>query len=421
MFVAALLLRVAAAIGLQVMLDQRPGQRFLIEGDANGYWSLGEAIAAGEDFAIYTPPRRVLRMPGFPALLALPIALFPQPMLPARLMLAVVGTLACGLVWWLARVLFDDEVAIRAAALAAVSPVLVGFSPVILSETTFAAALLASLVAMACWIRAAATPSRRVAVFSGLLIGCLVAVGCYVRPSWILAGPLFGLGAIVTAPLKGRTSVMSACVLIGLLGLLLPWGVRNQRVSGHFTLTTFWMGPSLYDGLNPEATGESNMTFYDRDNLMGQGMSEYEVDRHYRAAAWEFVRHQPGRTMQLAGIKLWRYFKPWPNAEQFGGWGPALAIGPFYLAVLLLAARGWWLVRDDVWACALTIGPLLYFAGLHTLFVSSLRYRLPAEYALMVLAAVGWRSLSQVSGSSPTHVSPDRPVAESVRRRASSS
>lgn len=431
----ALILRLITAVGLQVWLDARPGQSFLIEGDANGYWELGEKIAAGEDFSLYTPPRSVLRMPGFPALLSVPMALFDNPMLPARLMLAVIGTLACGLVFWLGRLLFDVPVGITAAALAAISPVMVGFSPVVLSETTFAACLVGSLIAMAWWARREVTfplrsstdhsqPSKErqehadhrdgctglswgTSALLGLVIGGLVALACYMRPSWILAGPIFGVCAMLTAAHKGRAAVMAACVMAGLIGLLLPWGLRNQRVTGHFTLTTFWLGPSLYDGLSPEATGESDMTFFDRDALMATGMSEYDVDRHYRAAAWEFVRNNPGRTLQLAGVKLWRYFRPGPNAEQFGGVGPALLIGPFFVVVLVLALRGWWVTRHDLWAWGLTLGPLIYFAALHTLFVSSLRYRLPAEYPLTVLAAVGWRSWRGVwgadEGAAPTH------------------
>ncbi|MGD9855191.1 MAG: hypothetical protein AB7U20_09605, partial [Planctomycetaceae bacterium] len=65
-----------------------------------------------------------------------------------------------------------------------------------------------------------------------------------------------------------------------------------------------------------------------------------------------------------------------------------------------LAARGWWTVRGDPWGWVLTIGPLLYFAALHMVFVSSLRYRLPAEYPLLVMTAVGWRSLAAFTEAS---------------------
>ena len=68
------------------------------------------------------------------------------------------------------------------------------------------------------------------------------------------------------------------------------------------------MGPSLYDALSPQANGDSDMTFFDRDNLMAK-MSEYEVNRHYTQKAWEFVRTHPGRTLELAAIRQTEYFE----------------------------------------------------------------------------------------------------------------
>jgi hypothetical protein len=177
-----------------------------------------------------------------------------------------------------------------------------------------------------------------------------------------------------------------------MLFLLHPWAVRNRHVTGHFVLTTLWAGPSLYDGLNPEATGASDMRFFDRDNLLSR-MSEYEMDKHYRRAAREFAVQNPGRTAELAMVKLWRYFKPWPSADQFAGLGPAIATAAFYLPLIGLAAIGAWRRRKDAWLLLLTAGPLFYFAAIHMAFVSSLRYRLPAEYALCVLAACGVQSL----------------------------
>ncbi len=396
----ALAIRVGGAIGLQRWLDGRPNQTFLIEGDANGYWHLAEDIAEGREFAIYQPPRYVLRMPGFPALLAVPIRLFDNAYLPARILLACVGTVACGLVFVLGRMLFSDRIGLTAAALSAVSPTLVGFSPLVLSETTFGMCLLMSLIGMAWMVsKTKATASDTGArvpgsmAVMGMIVGVLIGTTCYVRPSWLLSAPLFGGAYVMLSPEKSRALVGAVCVIVGAVSLLIPWGMRNERVTGHFVLTTLWMGPSLYDGLSPQATGESDMDFYDEDNLSGQGMSEYEVNRHYSQQAWAFARTNPGRTIELAAIKLWRYFKPWPNAKQFGGWKPALIIAVFTIPMSLLALRGWWVTRANFWAWGLTIGPLLYFAGLHMLFVSSLRYRLPAEYPLLVMTAVGWQSL----------------------------
>jgi hypothetical protein len=184
-------------------------------------------------------------------------------------------------------------------------------------------------------------------------------------------------------------------VIASTFAALVPWGLRNQQVTGHFVFTTLWMGPSLYDGLHEGATGESEMTFFDQDNLMAQGMSEYEVDRHYRDRAWTFVRENPARTAELALIKLGRYWSPWPNAEQFDNFLLRAAIAAGSIATWLLALRGFFSrrTRGDAWRWLIALGPILYLSLLHLLFVGSMRYRLPAEYALLVLSAEGWISL----------------------------
>lgn len=409
----ALGLRVALAIGLDVTLSRSDPPRLdLIPGDAEGYWNLAGDIAQGEEYSVYTPPRRALRMPGFPALLAPVRAIFDDATLPARLLMAAVGTAGCLCVWKLGVVLFDPTTALIATAVTAIAPVFVGFSVLLLSETTFAVALLLSLLAGASLARCHGTARESLdgneprisgagRIGHAVLTGLAMALACYVRPSWLLAAPLFGGLLIATSPRRGA-AIVDVLILHGVLLLaLVPWGLRNERATGHFVLTTLWLGPSLYDGLRPDADGDSDMTFFDRDNVMGQGLSEYEMDRHYRRLAWEFVREYPGRTVELAAIKLWRYWKPWPNAAQFGGLVPALLIAAFALPMLVLAViavcrlcKTWRSEttngrRRIVWQLALTAGPVLYFAAVHAVFVSSLRYRLPAEYALWVLSAFG--------------------------------
>ena len=103
--------------------------------------------------------------------------------------------------------------------------------------------------------------------------------------------------------------------------------------------------------------------------------------------AWQFVRENPGRTLVLAGKKLARYWSPVPNAPQFSAWWMKLAVALFYTPLMVLAVCGCWRFRRQIWLLALTAGPIVYFAAIHAVFVGSLRYRLPAEYPLAVLAA----------------------------------
>jgi 4-amino-4-deoxy-L-arabinose transferase-like glycosyltransferase len=395
---AAFGVRAATGLLLQNWLDEKPDQTFLIEGDAYGYWELGRRLAAGDPYEVHLPPRKVLRMPGFPALLAMPIRLAKWLDMPersilfARLLLAVVGAIACGLVYWLGKELCDQTTGLIGAAIAASLPTLIGFSVVVLSETLFAGCLTASLILM---VKLTATgfdkSARMRSVSLSLAVGVSVAVACYVRPSWLLTGVIFAVIPVGFTVYRKQALLRGALILVGLFLALLPWAIRNQRATGHFVLTTLWVGPSLYDGLNPNATGDSNMEFIRSDRLVGN-VSEYELDRHYRRKAWQYAFDHPGHVLRLAAAKLGRFWKPLPNAEQFTSFWLRVAVLLSFGPLCLFAAWGWWVSRHEPMTWLFTVGPILYFSAIHMVFVSSLRYRLPAEYPLCVLAAVGLRS-----------------------------
>ncbi len=386
----ALTLRVVAAITIHGYLAGLPDHAFLIEGDANGYWELAQKIAAGEEYAIYDPPRRILRMPGFPLLLAFAGG----NLLAARLMLAVVGTLGCWFVYLLARELIDQSSALYASLVVAVSPSLVVFSVLILSETAFGVAMTFSLWLMSRLVNSQRSLDnrRRCDILAGFT-GAAVTLACYFRPSWLLFAPLF-CGFLIVRDWKSReTWRTTVLVLAGLSVAFIPWVVRNYRVTGgKFVVTTLWAGPSLYDGLHPGATGESDMTFFERDGLMTK-MTEYEVDRYYRNKALAFVREHPQRVLELAFIKLGRFWSPWPNTEQFRRWWISLPAAMCFLLIILPAGYGAWMVRRRAAVLLFTLGPVVYFSAIHSVFIGSIRYRLPAESALCVLAGAGLAAL----------------------------
>jgi len=396
---AALVLRVGAAFWLQHDLDFNKKRAFLIMGDAEGYWDLGQRIADGQPYELYD--RYVLRMPGYPAFVAGAIQLSRALGAPekdhfvARLLMACVGTLACGLVAVLGRMLFDGPTGTIAAAITAIAPPLVGFSVILLSETLFAVTLLASLLCMARLVSTAQDESRgRVAIWAAVT-GATIGLAVYVRPSWLLAAPCFAV--IIVAWFSRRRPFWECLTIAAILvafayGSLLPWAYRNFAVTGHWVWTTLWVGASLYDGLNPQANGESNMEFFEQDRLMDR-VSEYDVDRYYRQKAWDFVRDHPRHALRLTVDKVLRFWMPWPNAEQFSGLGLQIAVAAYFIPVVLFACLGWFCGPRNFWVWTLILGPILYFSAIHAVFLGSLRYRLPAEYPLCIAAAVGIRCL----------------------------
>jgi 4-amino-4-deoxy-L-arabinose transferase-like glycosyltransferase len=418
---SALVLRIAAAVWLQHDLDVNKHRHFLITGDAEGYWELGARIASGEPYELYGT-RQVERMPGYPLFVAGAIRLTKGLGLAdeyqyfvARLLMALVGTGNCALVALLGREAFDARTGNLAGALVAIAPPLVGFSVILLSETLFATALLVSLLSA---LRLARNATHACGLgrllYWAALTGLSIAGAVYVRPSWLLAGPC--LAAAFAGWMARRQSVASGLLVAAVIVCvsyagLLPWAYRNARATNHWVFTTLWVGPSLYDGFNPTTTGDSDLSFVDEDRLSDR-MSEYEVDQHYRAKAWEFVQEHPARAAWLTVEKMKRFWMPWPNAKQFDGLFLKIAIATYFIPVMLLAGLGWWMGPRNFWGWIVTLGPIFYFSAVHAVFLGSLRYRLPAEYPLCIAAAVGlqqvWkfidrRKLNQ-GGSSPPSV-----------------
>ncbi|GAB4145759.1 MAG: hypothetical protein Tsb009_18070 [Planctomycetaceae bacterium] len=391
LLVLAFIFRAAFGMGLQSFLDQR-NRSFLIEGDANGYWQLTHSLVENGEFSAHNPPRRVLRMPGFPALLMLSGG----NLLAARILLAAIGTLACWLVYLVGCELTDRRTALFATTLAVFSPMFVAFSGLILSETTFAAGMLLSLHSGIRFFRSLQNEGANLKTLAirASLTGFLIALACYIRPSWLLVAPIltFILPFFAKKTDRLKSLGMGCLLLFSTFLTLLPWAVRNQQVTGHWVFTTLWAGPSLYDGLNPHATGESDMSFFEKDNLLEQ-MSEYEMNRHYNQRAWNFARENPRAVIRLAFVKLLRFWKPWPNAQQFRN--PWFIAGCFawFLVIYIPAAIGIYHARKSPLLLLATLGPVLYFSAIHSIFVGSIRYRIPAEYPLVILSAVGWKAI----------------------------
>ncbi len=393
----ALVLRLISAVVVERHVHEA-GRTFFVEGDANGYWHLGKAIAAGEDYAIHQPPRRVLRVPGFPLLLAGCIQSFGDNVFPARCVLAVVGVGCCWLTWLLGSRLVMRRVGFWAALFMAVHPLQVGNSVLILSENWFTFWMLASLLALVNLIDA---PGRIMdqslrfdAVMLGrsVLTGALIAAGVLVRPGFIpwLVVTFIAVLLLLKQSLRARFT-LAAIMVLAFGTVMLPWAARNHSLTGHWVLTSLWSGPSLYDGLNPDADGSSDMQFFERHNVMAT-MTEYEMNAHYQSLALQFIQEHPGRTLSLAGHKLVRFLQPIPNSIS-AGWVVCVvcgAVGAAFLALCLVGMRSGLL---DPVGLMLVLGPFLLFMVVHMVFVGSLRYRLPAEFPLAILAATGLRQM----------------------------
>jgi hypothetical protein len=225
-------------------------------------------------------------------------------------------------------------------------------------------------------------------------IGAILAVlAIHVRPGALALPIALGIAAAFVSPMNDRPRSFfrpaPGIVMLVLTVLsLLPWALRNRTVLGEWVWTSTNSGFTLYDGLNPNATGASNGDFVRRLPAL-QTLGEVDRSRYLAKLAADWARSNPRRVTELASIKLARFWTPVPLSEEFGGRrtyvliAAAYAIPLFLLVVfgvfkasrLTFAAKGFLLV------------PAIYFSLAHAVTIGSLRYRVPVEPILAVIAA----------------------------------
>ena len=387
---AAFVVRLAAGFWWQARLPDDVRFQFA---DSESYWILGQAIARGGPYQFGDDDARVFRTPGYPLALAGLFAVVGDdpPVMFARGLNALLGTLAVGGVYCLTLVLFNRITAAWAAALAAFYPGAIVTSTFVLSEALFCPLMLLQLILV---VRAWKSPQRvPFALFSGLVAGAATLT----RPSWLLFLPFLFVVLVVISSERRRACLIGLAAMAGLVLVMLPWWIRNYSVTGRFVPTTLQLGASLYDGLNPMATGASDMQFVPRfrrqelaeqDQASGQSDTfEYRLDRRLKRAAITWAGENPGRVLKLAVVKLARMWSPWPNAEEFQNPRLGLFVLVTYIPVAVVGI--WGAVRFSRHGCAYVVCwiPAIYLTMLHVIFVSSIRYRQPAMLPLMVLAA----------------------------------
>lgn len=393
-WILILALALCARLGASVWWQQRLGERQFFFGDSDGYWELARAIAAGEPYQYLSPEMRVFRTPGYPVVLSSVFLIYGEhpPVLAARVLGAILGTAAVGLVGWWATLLFNERAGLTGAAITAFYPGAIALNIFVLSEAPFVPLMLAHL---ALWTVAWQAESRSKRIALACCAGIVAAAAVLMRPSWLLFTPVaFALGLIIARD-RTRQIAIGSVMLVALAIAMTPWWIYTTRVTGRFVPTTLQVGASLYDGLHEGATGASDMRFVPhvtaRERAEGDANApvilEVRVDRRMWNESVAWAKAHPHEVLRLAGVKLLRMWNFWPNEPAFRGWAVRLALLATYVPLVVLGVLGAWRYTSKGFPYPLAWLPAVYLTLLHVVFVSSIRYREPAMIALTVLAA----------------------------------
>ena len=231
------------------------------------------------------------------------------------------------------------------------------------------------------WVWSVVRCMQRPSVGAGLIAGVLFGLTALCRPTVWVGGGLVGIfaaawwwhaGAVVSGVgtsdpvgprLNGGCGVgWRRCVaavgaaVVGMVLVVSPWVVRNQRVLGSPILTTTHGGYTLLLGNNPDFYAEvvrrRGDGVWDGETGLGQALwfltvgrdmkrdvveGEVEQDRWMSAEAWRHMADDPGGCALASLQRLVSFWSIVPRGEARADWPRVIVwgVGGFYAAIWL--------------------------------------------------------------------------------------
>ena len=296
----ALVMTVAFLARLAVALWA--GARFPPVADGVYYAKLADRLASGAGYTWLWPDGVVTYAAhypvGYPAMLASAFRVFGSGVSQAMAVNTLLGVLAAGAGWGLARRAMGRRAAMVCALAAALEPATLLYLPAVMTE-----AATAYLIVIAAWLAASAREAEgkgRVAWVSAL--GLVVGVATLVRPQSLLLAPLLGVLACGGSASAARRLASAATVLALALATCAPWTARNCARMNSCALVSVNGGWNLLIGVGPRADG--HWAQVDVPASCAAVWDEAGKDACFGREARATIAREPGRFLALVPKKL---------------------------------------------------------------------------------------------------------------------
>lgn len=364
--------------------------------DEDRYVEEARRLAAGRPWE----PRPFWQPPGILFALGAVFSAFgDKSLLSAHVVQALVSTLACGLVFLVARRLFDVRVGLVSAAIVALHGGLV-FTAGELLPATWAGVF--DLVALLLLLDA--KESRKHAVGAGLALGISAVFTPVILPFAVLAGMWL---AREKSPHAGAFALAVALPI-------LPITWRNYQYSGDLVLVSTNGGLNFFIGNNARYFETWNVRPGIHWSELADAPRAFGITKPVESSAWftgqalAFVRAHPLDALALYLRKLLLFFHaaeiPRDSDVYLARKGVLrvlLAPRPLWLpgsALMAFAAVGLVSTARDAKTSRLPMAFLFTLAASVALFFVSGRYRVPVVPVLALYAAVGVFAVMKAQG-----------------------
>jgi 4-amino-4-deoxy-L-arabinose transferase-like glycosyltransferase len=393
-FVVALLVICGAALVLRTAYVLAVTQDETVAYDAFYYQSEAETVGRGKGFVTPFGGEENADHPPLTVLTLAPVArLSDGSEVAMRLTVALAGVGVVALVGLLGREVAGARAGLVAATIAALYPNLWMNDGLLMAETFAALTVAGTLLATVLLIRG---PSWRHALGAG--VGCGLAM--LARGELALLVPFVVLPAVVLLRSASRgTRLRLAGVVVGAAVLVIsPWVVYNlSRFEEPVLLSNgdggVLLGANCDDVYSGDGIGYWSLTC--SADVPMKARDKSEVSDLQREKAFDYIGDHLGRVPIVVAARVGRTFSLYAPGQSAD-----LAVGegrPHGLS--LIGAALFWLLVPFAVAGALRLrgnpvlvpllGPFVLVLVVAAAFYGAVRFRVPAEVSLVVLAGVG--------------------------------
>ena len=373
-----------------------------LQNDRDAYMSIADHLLLGNGYTLDGEHPTAFRPPLYPLVLSVVSVLGGS--VAIGLLQTLLGVATVYLTYLLGCRLVSPIVGLIASALIAVEPLLLRYTPQLMTETLFT--FLCALLLFTLSPPHPVTPSPRrhsftVGVAFGLCALCrptIWAWGGLIAVAWLVGFR----GALLS---RNRRIVNGVLVVVGIGIVVSPWMIRNALQFGRPIVMTTHGGYTLLLGNNPvfydEVVRQPWGATWDGDSLHAWqrlvdtevGVDrEYEVerDRKMRDRAIGNIRNDFGGFAAACWLRIRRLWNIVPTGDAEGAlprvvlWG----IGVYYAVLFLAAIIGLIRLCKDEWKPWLPAVLLIVaFTAVHAVYWSNARMRAPLMPIVALLAA----------------------------------
>jgi len=332
--------------------------------------------------------KRVWEMPFTASLYALLYAITKSTsglIVCARLLQSILLITQAFLIAHITKIIFHSEAsALTAFSITLFYPFFVFYQGLLLSETLFNTFLITGIFFLYYYFSHEFKRKRFLVLANIFLLAAI-----YTKGSLTVLPPVlittFVFLSTRSAVMTSRTAVISVVIFVTLMS---PWWLRSYLLLGEFVPFTTNSGFVLHSGHNPLNQTGGGTIGVDVEYLPEiEQLPEYLWYKAYTQRAIDFMKEHPWKTFKLTGVKFLRFWRLYPYAE---GWNSGLYkwISLLSFGVILPTAilSVYWYRQQWVRFSPLLL-IIMYYTLLHMVTFASIRYRLPLESSLIVLAS----------------------------------